>query len=152
MGLTITKEGKIYKGEKELKGWNQSGYRMVCINYKKIYVHILVAEQFIPNPNNFNCVNHRNGIKNDNRVENLEWTIKRDNCEHARLNGLSENKSRGIKNITFDEYLKICELRDNGLSYRKIATIMNLNYRRIMDIYKGKRYKDYKQRKEVNLV
>lgn len=71
---------------------NKDGYLTVCLSnkcyYKPVTVHRIVAKTFIDNPNNYPVVNHINGIKSDNRVENLEWCTSEYNTKHAKLNGL----------------------------------------------------------------
>lgn len=78
----------IKKGEAEMSQQeNMNGYMTVHLRNKGVerraMVHRLVAEAFIPNPNGFRDVNHKNGDKSDNRVENLEWTSHADNMTHS---------------------------------------------------------------------
>ena len=76
-----------------------NGYHHVILyknnERKNISIHRLVASAFIPNPEKKSTVNHINGIKTDNRIENLEWATQLENIRHAIKTGLRNTK--GIK-------------------------------------------------------
>lgn len=83
---------RIYNG-KIINGYIQkTGYKRVILSngkYKKyVFIHQLVAEAFIPNPENKPCVDHINGRKLDNRANNLRWVTYKENNNYAQQNGL----------------------------------------------------------------
>lgn len=83
----------VYRPEKILKTKTKRYCNVTLSNGGNLSyqtVHRLVAFAFIPNPENKPCVNHINGIKTDNRVENLEWINWDENVQHAYDTGLSK--------------------------------------------------------------
>lgn len=66
------------------------GYHRVVLSKKTILLHRLMMLTFVPNPENKRTVNHINGIKTDNRLENLEWATDKENVNHAISLGLSK--------------------------------------------------------------
>lgn len=99
-GYYINKLGKImsYKqnSPRILKPANNSyGYYHVTINKKAMYVHRLVASQFLPNPDNKPQVNHIDGNKSNNILQNLEWVTRSENRKHA-FDVLNENRYFGV--------------------------------------------------------
>lgn len=74
---------------KKLKGAAHSnGYVVISIKGKKHFLHRLIAETFIPNPNGLPEVNHKDGNKKNNHFKNLEWVTRSENQQHALSTGL----------------------------------------------------------------
>ncbi len=68
----------------------------ICGKAKRMRVHRLVAIAFLPNPDNKPYVNHLNGQRNDNRLENLEWVTPSENSKHAVKTGLNRGNKKPV--------------------------------------------------------
>lgn len=134
LGFYNAKRKCFRKGVILKQGINSKGYLRVNIKNcnslrKNCQVHRLVAQAFIPNPNNMPEVNHINGIKSDNRVENLEWVSAKQNTQHALKNGLRKSYYRPvckIKNgIVIEEYESIMEAsKKNNVKRSGISRVL----------------------------
>lgn len=84
------------------QGFDKDGYRCVTLfkndnglKNKLVFVHRLVAQAFIPNPENKSSINHKNLIKMDNNVSNLEWVTHKENMQH--YHNSRKNKQQTVK-------------------------------------------------------
>ena len=87
----ITKDGNVINKHtgKRVKGSNnRKGYLRLAVGGKFLFIHRLVAQKYLPNPHNYPQVNHKDGNKHNNAVENLEWTTNKKNRAHAVKHGL----------------------------------------------------------------
>lgn len=127
---------------------NRNGY--LCVNFRidgktKIFkVHRLVAQAFISNPENKPEVNHINGDKTDNRVENLEWCTRSENLRHAYATGLKvalQGENNGRAKLTNEQARYI---RDNpdGLTTVELAQKFCSEPILISLIQRGKSFKN----------
>lgn len=81
---------------KILKTFNNGyGYLCVSIKSKHYKIHRLVAEAFIPNPNNLPQVNHKSEIKTDNKVDNLEWCTNKYNARYSKAKKIKQYDLQG---------------------------------------------------------
>ena len=95
-GYFVTEEGLVFssKSNRFLKfsydkqGYKRVGLSMGCYKTKTIKIHRLVAQAFIPNPENKGDVNHIDGNKSNNNLSNLEWCTRSENIKHAFDNNL----------------------------------------------------------------
>jgi hypothetical protein len=142
----ITQDGEVLSRNKVVNKpkLTKTGYHEISLYFGKeigrkwFRVHRLVAQYFIPNPKNKPFVNHIDGNKTNNRVENLEWVTHQENMEHAKNYGLikrAEENSNSI--LTTPEVEIICKLLEQGYRNKEIADSSNATVFNVSAIRNG---------------
>ena len=148
---SVTEDGRVWSELKQIflkEVSNGNGYKKVnlCdkITKKPYLIHRIVALTYLDNIDNKPCVNHKNGIKSDNRVENLEWCTYSENNKHAFRTGLKWHselqRSRVSKNA--EKYCcKIVLDTATGIFYNSVveaSKYYNINISSIYSILNGR--------------
>lgn len=146
--LVIFKDGRrpVMKKSKVKSKKTIRGYYAVDLYKKDIregkLVHRLVAEAFLLNPEYKPTVNHKNAVKKDNRVENLEWATMKEQSDHVRSNGLikKENMQRSIDGMRKANSVKVVCLNTGEVfdSVTKAAIAKNTHHASISRNCQGK--------------
>lgn len=138
--------GRILKQSYDNNGY---GYYRVHINHRRYYPYRLIAEAFLPNPENKPEINHKDGNKLNNRVDNLEWVTRSENMKHAYKLGLQKpsekqkqavskwNKEHRIKTVY--QYNKEGNLLNCFKSQQEAAKALGLSEASISRILNGQR-------------
>jgi hypothetical protein len=132
-GYFISRQGGVWNryGRKLRPGIIRGYPTAKLFKNKKVHnrlVHRLIAQAFLPNPNNLPLVCHKNDIKTDNRIRNLQWGTSIDNFKDA-----IKNNKHGTK-LTPEKVLIIRKALEFGISQSSLATHLNIPISRIIDI------------------
>ena len=131
-----------WQKERILKsGKDKDGYLLVALfkdgKRKTLRVHRLVAQAFIPNPDNLSQVNHINEIKKDNRVENLEWCDAKYNANYG-----THNKRVSESQTNYPKFSKQVLCVETGVIYPSVMQVkreLGFSNTNISEVCLGKR-------------
>ena len=156
----VSSLGRVYNSitKKYLKPrMHTSGYKQVSLYINKkehrFYIHRLVLLHFNPIIlGDINQVNHINGIKDDNRLVNLEWVNNSKNQKHAYSIGLKKNidgENNYNSKYTNKQIHKVCKMLEKHIPYSKISEKTNVDYNTISDIKCGRRWRHIKSQYNI---
>lgn len=131
---SISEDGQVKNNSTEhiLKPFkHHKGYLKYRLDNKNYFIHRLVALYYIPNPNNYPQVNHKDGNKANNHFSNLEWCTNSMNHQHSIITGLRKYKL----NKQQAEHIKVSK---NVVSAKQLAQMYNVATITIYKIWEGR--------------
>ena len=149
-GYKISNQGRVKNPQGKILGGSthKDSYRFVTIKGKQIPIHRIVAENFIENKYDKPFVNHKDGNKMNNSVDNLEWVTQQENIQHSYKNKLQPSAVKTYKGKFTDEQRQQIkdEYNNTDISRRQLALKYNVSHTCICDIINDK----YKYADKVN--
>lgn len=122
--ITRSKPPKIFA----LRALSAKGYQRINLEGRVRQIHRIVALAFLPNPDGLPQINHKDGIKTNNKVENLEWCTNQDNRNHAVANGLHAKGPRPhIRKHGDVVAIRAHTMRNEGVPIRRIARELGIH-------------------------
>jgi hypothetical protein len=148
---SVTEDGRVWSELKQIflkEVDNGNGYKkvMLCdkLTKKAYLIHRIVALTYLDNIDKKPCVNHKNGIKSDNRVENLEWCTYSENNKHAFRTGLKWHSELQKSKVSKNAEKYSCKLvldTATGIFYNSVveaSRYYNINIASIYSYLNGK--------------
>lgn len=137
-GLLVRSDGWVFLPKKKgtAAHWtegsiNNNGYRKIGYNHKNYLVHRLVAETFIPNPDNKPCIDHIDRNRLNNNVSNLRWaTVKENNLNQKK------NLPEGQRSIDYEDYKEYNNAKSKKWRTQNREKYLELNRK------KGRRFRE----------
>ena len=146
-GYEVDTDGNVYSKYRRLKPTvKRNGYLQVSLGRSKVaMVHRLVAEAFLPNPDNLPCINHKDNNKTNNKVSNLEWCTQATNIRHmTNQNRQAKGEDQGLSKLTEDDVVFIRtnhKIYDKKLGTRPLARRFNVDPAAILSVLRNKTWK-----------
>lgn len=145
--VSLKFSGALYPNRKQLKPYKTGkGYltvRLICNGKNKNFkIHRLVAAMFIPNPYKKPEVNHKDGKKENNHVNNLEWATTMENIHHSvKLNLNIKGEHHPFAKLKDGDIAQILEMDKQGVTDKKIAEIFFVSSSTISSIVNNRVWK-----------
>ena len=169
LNYLITKDGKVYNitTEREVKSFIDKGYYRIILStnehksddsdYKcrHFRIHRLIAYAYIPNLNNLPYINHIDGNKGNNDIQNLEWVTASENMKHAydtKLHIPLCGESCVLSKYTLDDVERTCALLEAGFSPKVITEKTGLGEKFVRNLYNKETWKSITEDKNFTKV
>lgn len=135
---------KLMNGRFIKSSVKKNGYMNIILSKEGVtknhHPHRLVAQSFIPNPENKPHVNHKDGNKTNNYVENLEWVTRSENMIHASKTGLAKSGENHYKSkLTIDQIREILFSTEKPIV---LCRKLNIGYRHFREIKTERKWKN----------
>lgn len=151
---TNPKTGKVIfpKGHYDKDGYIKVDTKKEDGKWKDFPIHRLVAMAWIPNPQKKLCVNHKNSVRDDNRVDNLEWVTPKENCHHSYLYGKATKvKIVPRKTVLTDFQVSQIEKLRSIYTVHQLSLLFNIKYSTLKNIIRKKKQSERLDNQQPNL-